>query len=128
MGTNQRLERLLASLHFACGQLATEHGQSADLTYSRGLVAALGQLAFDQLRQCGQDLEAFARHAKRNTVQADDVKLLVRRNPRLHEHISELASTSSAGQSTKKASKRKKAPDSEAGPSKKKREPEPFIV
>ena len=33
-----------------------------------------------QLIEYGGDLEAFARHAKRSTVQADDVKLLVRRN------------------------------------------------
>ncbi|TRY79940.1 hypothetical protein TCAL_06558 [Tigriopus californicus] len=120
-------QRLLASIHFACGQLATEHGQSTDLQYSRGVVAALGQLAFDHLRQCGQDLEAFARHAKRNTVQADDVKLLVRRNPHLHEHISQLAGSS--GANSTKTSKRKKPAGSDSGPAKKKRDqPEPFIV
>ena len=35
----------------------------------------------------GGDLEAFAKHAKRSTVQADDVKLLVRRNKGLVSHI-----------------------------------------
>ena len=34
----------------------------------------------------GGDLEAFAKHAKRSTVQADDVKLLVRRNRGLVRH------------------------------------------
>ena len=33
-----------------------------------------------QLVEYGGDLEAFAKHAKRSTIQADDVKLLVRRN------------------------------------------------
>ena len=42
-----------------------------------------------QLIEYGGDLEAFAKHAKRSTVQADDVKLLVRRNKGL---VSELVS------------------------------------
>ena len=33
-----------------------------------------------QLIEYGGDREAFAKHAKRSTVQADEVKLLVRRN------------------------------------------------
>ena len=33
-----------------------------------------------KLIEYGSDLEAFAKHAKRSTVLADDVKLLVRRN------------------------------------------------
>lgn len=49
--------------------------------------------ASDQYRQClahvvvskvasfGQDLESFARHAKRTVINADDVKLILRRNP-----------------------------------------------
>ena len=39
-----------------------------------------------QLIEYGGDREAFAKHAKRSTVQADDVKLLVRRNKGLVSH------------------------------------------
>ena len=50
------------------------------MTFDKGVIAALGSIAFQHLQQAGSDLEAFAKHGKRTTVQTEDVKLLVRRN------------------------------------------------
>lgn len=38
------------------------------------------------------DMESFAKHAKRSTINQDDVKLLTRRNEKLEKEISEFIS------------------------------------
>lgn len=90
------------------------------MTFDKGVIAALGSLAFQQLQQAGGDLEAFAKHAKRTTVQTEDVKLFVRRNKGVVEHISEIAEGFASKAAEKKRKKTVKSSDSsEQQPSKK---------
>lgn len=49
-----------------------------------------------------QDLEAFAKHAKRTVVSMEDVKLCARKNDTLHDAISELANTIAEEASSKR--------------------------
>ena len=74
------LQRLCAALHFGVGKLSSEVGREEGVAFDKTVVASLANAAFEKLIEYGGDLEAFAKHAKRSTVQADDVKLLVRRN------------------------------------------------
>jgi centromere protein S len=88
-------QRLCASLHYAVGLIsealsASENGH--EIPFDKSVVGSVANLAFSQLTQNGKDLEAFAKHAKRTTIQSDDVKLMVRRNTGLLEHISKLSS------------------------------------
>ena len=62
-----------------CSELESELG----VKFSPEVVASLSHLASDKTRRSAEDLEAFAQHAKRTNVTADDVKLLTRRNPKL---------------------------------------------
>ena len=62
------------------GKLSSEVGREEEVAFDKTVVASLANAAFEKLIEYGGDLEAFAKHAKRSTVQADDVKLLVRRN------------------------------------------------
>lgn len=43
--------------------------------------AALASLVYKQAEFLAKDLELFARHARRSTIQVEDVKLCARRNP-----------------------------------------------
>ena len=62
-----------------CSELKTELG----LNFSPEVVAALTELTVEKNKRSAEDLEAFAQHAKRSTISADDVKLLTRRNAAL---------------------------------------------
>ena len=46
-------------------------------------VSVAAELVLDKIIRTARDLEAFAQHAKRSTVQTDDIKLLARNNPKL---------------------------------------------
>lgn len=62
-------------------------GEENRREFSRQTVAAIAETTFRQCDIFAKDLEAFARHAKRSTVSAEDVKLLARRSTALSNHI-----------------------------------------
>lgn len=83
----ERLQELKAAVDLTvtdiCSELETELG----LNFSPQVVAALTQLTLEKNKRSAEDLEAFAQHAKRTTITADDVKLLTRRNVALKEYL-----------------------------------------
>lgn len=52
-------------------------------------MASIAETTWGQCQQFAEDLEMFAKHAKRSTINADDVKLLTRRSQKLHNFISQ---------------------------------------
>ncbi|GAA5916876.1 CENP-S family protein [Sporobolomyces salmoneus] len=60
---------------------------------SEHFVASLSELVFQQALSMGKDLESFAKHAGRTTVNVDDVKLLARRNEPLYDQLCTSATT-----------------------------------
>ncbi|CAG9786585.1 unnamed protein product [Diatraea saccharalis] len=56
----------------------------------------ISELVYRKISVYGSDLEAFAKHAKRSTINSEDVKLLTRRNPSLKAHLNALVLPSSA--------------------------------
>uniref|UniRef100_A0A1B6BZ44 Centromere protein S n=1 Tax=Clastoptera arizonana TaxID=38151 RepID=A0A1B6BZ44_9HEMI len=51
----------------------------------------IAELMWKKIKTYSEDLEAFANHANRTTVNAKDVLLLVRRNPKMLDHITKLS-------------------------------------
>ncbi|XP_042242725.1 centromere protein S-like [Homarus americanus] len=102
------LQTLKAAIHFTVGRICEEVGAELGLTYHRKVIATLSEITCSQLEHYATDVEAFSNHARRTTVSTDDVKLLVRRNPQLAEHIKEM--TDSMEETRKKKGKRGRKP------------------
>ncbi|EDV23817.1 Centromere protein S [Trichoplax sp. H2] len=84
-------QRLKAALHYAVGKKCEEIGEELQVEFSKQMIFALTECTFKQSEVIATDLEAFARHAKRTTINGDDVKLLVRRNKNVGDCIKDLS-------------------------------------
>ncbi|XP_072540840.1 centromere protein S [Salminus brasiliensis] len=80
-------QRLKAAVHYTVGKLCEKLTAEYEREISRQAVAAMAEITFRQCDIFAKDLEAFARHAKRQTVNMEDVKLLARRSTALSNHI-----------------------------------------
>lgn len=104
MKTSEDLEK---SLQFSTWKICSQIAETYNVKFTKEFVCTLGQLAFEQIGVLAEDLEWFAKHAKRSVINGEDVKLLVRRIPKLCEHIEQICLKNSKPK--KKAEKRKKA-------------------
>ncbi|XP_077583311.1 centromere protein S [Stigmatopora nigra] len=86
-GDDETKLRLKATIHFTVGRICQNMSEEYRRKLSRQVVAAITETTFGQCEIFAKDLEAFAKHAKRCTVSADDVKLLARRSTALSTHI-----------------------------------------
>ncbi|XP_075695450.1 centromere protein S isoform X1 [Rhinoderma darwinii] len=89
--SEQRLsdtQRLKAAVHYTVGSLCREVAEDKQVNLSKQAIAAISEITFRQCETFAKDLEMFARHGKRSTINMDDVKLLSRRSPSLYTHIS----------------------------------------
>ncbi|GCC34149.1 hypothetical protein chiPu_0012622 [Chiloscyllium punctatum] len=75
--------RLRAAVHYTVGCLCEEVGVDKGTEFSKQTIAALAETTFRQCENFATDLELFAKHGKRTTVNTDDVKLLARRSKAL---------------------------------------------
>ncbi|XP_036427050.1 centromere protein S [Colossoma macropomum] len=80
-------QRLKAAVHYTVGRLCQQVAADHEKEFSRQAIAALAEITFRQCDIFATDLEAFAKHAKRQTVTVDDVKLLARRSTALSNYI-----------------------------------------
>ncbi|XP_042904959.1 centromere protein S [Parasteatoda tepidariorum] len=115
MGDFADEENLQTSIHFSVGKICADIATEYKVNFSKEFMATLADLTFHQASIFAEDLEAFAKHAKRTTVNSEDVKLLVRRSKSLHEHINEMAAelgaASAKPKSKKKVSEKKEEND-----------------
>ncbi|KAL2090617.1 hypothetical protein ACEWY4_012880 [Coilia grayii] len=114
-------QRLKAAVHFTTGQICQTIADDGGRKFSRQTIAAIAETAFRQCDTFAKDLEWFARHAKRNTVNVEDVKLLSRHSTALFTHIQqrsdELASAhQEQKEKRKKSTAKRKHQDTEDDP------------
>ncbi|XP_055938376.1 centromere protein S-like isoform X1 [Argiope bruennichi] len=100
-------ENLHMSLHYAVGKICNENAEGLKVKFSKEFIGTLADLTFRQTGIFAEDLEMFAKHAKRTTINADDVKLLVRRSKTLQEHVNKMAEELSANSVKAKGKKKK---------------------
>ncbi|KAK7067682.1 Centromere protein S [Halocaridina rubra] len=111
-------QTLKAAVHYTVGRTCEEVGSELGVSFNKQVIAALSELTMKQITVYAKDLEAFAKHARRTTINADDVKLLVRRNPDLANHVKEMAKGIEKSKDKEKKKRARKRKISEAGPSK----------
>ncbi|XP_042335356.1 centromere protein S isoform X2 [Sceloporus undulatus] len=83
------LQRLRAAFHYTVAGLCEEVGQDTGIQFSKQAVAAITEITFKQCGSFAKDLEMFAKHAKRTTINMEDVKLLARRSNSLLRYITQ---------------------------------------
>ncbi|XP_038602470.1 centromere protein S-like [Tachyglossus aculeatus] len=113
-------QRLKAAVHYTVGCLCQEVAEDKGMHFSKQAVAAISEITFRQCEIFAKDLEMFARHAKRSTVNTEDVKLLARRSNSLLNYItkkSEELALNNLEQKEKKKKKPGKGRKTSGGPS-----------
>ncbi|KAL1996529.1 hypothetical protein VTN49DRAFT_8129 [Thermomyces lanuginosus] len=73
-------ERLKSALWLAIGRIVDEETLELGVNATPQFIGALTEMAWTQIETVSQDLESFAKHAGRSTVNVSDVMLLARRN------------------------------------------------
>ncbi|WZH45063.1 kinetochore component CENP-S-domain-containing protein [Fusarium acuminatum] len=102
-------ERLKAALWYAVGQIVDEESLRRNRNATPQFIGALTELVWTQIgtsqytpKNVATDLESFSNHAGRSTVTTDDVLLLARKNPDLHQIMKEFVDQAKAEKGTSK--------------------------
>ncbi|GAA6032802.1 hypothetical protein JCM8097_000798 [Rhodosporidiobolus ruineniae] len=103
---------LKSAIWYTVTKIAQEEEISLPFAASEHFVASLAEVVFQQAQSLGKDLERFAKHAGRMTINVDDVKLAARRNEPLYDQLCTAATQHGLALADLKAdqSKPKKAP------------------
>ncbi|KAM9109515.1 centromere protein S [Balaenoptera acutorostrata] len=104
-------QRLKAAVHYTVGHLCEEVASDKEMQFSKQTIAAISEVTFQQCENFARDLEMFARHAKRSTINTEDVKLLARRSNSLLKYITEKNEDIAQFNLERKAKKKKKLED-----------------
>uniref|UniRef100_A0A7N4NVR6 Centromere protein S n=1 Tax=Sarcophilus harrisii TaxID=9305 RepID=A0A7N4NVR6_SARHA len=111
-------ENLKAALHYTVGSICQEAAEAKGVRFTKPTIAAISEVTFRQCEHFAKDLEMFARHAKRSTINMEDVKLLARRSSSLLNHITEKSEEITRANQEQKDKKKKKAEGGSKKPSK----------
>ncbi|XP_049631358.1 centromere protein S [Suncus etruscus] len=109
-------QRLKAAVHYTVGRLCEKVAADKEVTFSKQTIAAIAEMTFHQCENFAKDLEMFARHAKRSTINTDDVKLLARRSSSLLKYITEKNEELAQCNLERKNKKKKKSEDGKKNP------------
>ncbi|CAH2011244.1 unnamed protein product [Acanthoscelides obtectus] len=71
------------SIYNTARKLSKEVAADLKVEFHQDVLDIIAELVYKKLVLYGSDLDAFQKHAKRSTITADDVKLLVRRSETL---------------------------------------------
>lgn len=85
---NEQKQQLITQLKgklWYCLEQQVKGELPPNINYSPKFINALVELCFTQLVDVGGDLEAFARHAGRETIVVDDLMLMLRKSKDLQE-------------------------------------------
>ncbi|KXS12335.1 hypothetical protein M427DRAFT_399022 [Gonapodya prolifera JEL478] len=93
-------ERLRAALHYMVGKICSNEERILHFSASQQFIAALSELVLTHAAAMATDLEAFAKHAKRSSINQDDVRLTCRRNQDMLRLVNEFANANARRSAT----------------------------
>ncbi|KAK7413464.1 MHF histone-fold complex component [Neonectria punicea] len=96
VASDEDRERLKAALWYAIGQMVDEESLKRNRNATPQFIGALTELVWTQIENVATDLESFSNHAGRSTITTDDVLLLARKNPDLHQIMKEFVDQAKA--------------------------------
>ncbi|NXG20325.1 CENPS protein, partial [Grallaria varia] len=102
-------QRLKAAVHYTAGCLCQAVEEDKEMQFSKQTIAAIAEITFRQCEIFAKDLEMFARHAKRSTINTEDVKLLARRSSSLLKYITQKSEELASSNMEQKEKKKKKS-------------------
>lgn len=82
---SEKVDRLKSALWYAIGGIVDAISLDQNINATPQFIGGLTELVWSQIYNSGRDLEAFAKHAGRSTIDTKDVILLSRRNEGLVE-------------------------------------------
>ena len=86
-------EKLKAALWYSIGQTVDSVAFSQDINATPHFIGGLSELVWSQIENIAHDLESFAKHSGRSTINTKDVLLLGRRNEGLGDVLRTQART-----------------------------------
>ncbi|GAA5922412.1 CENP-S family protein [Sporobolomyces koalae] len=101
-------QSLKAAIWYTVTKISQEEELNLAFAASEHFVASLAEVVLQQALSIGKDLESFAKHAGRTTVNVDDVKLLARHNEPLYDQLCTSATTHGLALSDLKADSKPK--------------------
>ncbi|NXK90701.1 CENPS protein, partial [Formicarius rufipectus] len=107
------LQRLKAAVHYTVGCLCQEVEEDKDMQFSKQSIAAISEITFRQFDNVDKHVKdwfsIFCRHAKRSTINTEDVKLLARRSSSLLKYITQKSEELASSNMEQKEKKKKKS-------------------
>ncbi|XP_059472415.1 centromere protein S-like [Neocloeon triangulifer] len=105
--TNEK--KLKLALVLEVRKVIEEVSENMKFTFTKESMNLITELVWKKMQAAGSDVEAFSKHAKRTTVNPEDVKLLARRNPILKNYLAEMADELKSKKEPRKKSKKELA-------------------
>ncbi|KAF2239540.1 hypothetical protein EV356DRAFT_572335 [Viridothelium virens] len=84
-------ERLKSALWYSIGRIVDEDSLGLKVNATPQFIAALMEMTWAQIENVAKDLECFARHGNRYSINVSDVLLLARRNEGLETVLKQYA-------------------------------------
>ncbi|KAJ9054162.1 MHF histone-fold complex component [Entomophthora muscae] len=103
-------DKLRASIWYTVGKICEEEEDTLNATITQQFRTMLAELIYRHAETMASDIEAFAKHGRRSTANAEDIKLCARRNDSIFDIMSEAVSTSNAVASYKEKMDRARKP------------------
>ncbi|XP_072387185.1 centromere protein S-like [Diabrotica undecimpunctata] len=80
MSTEQKTRQIVYN---TTKEMVNKIAPQYEMEFDNNSIDLISELVYKKIQMYGSDLDAFQKHAKRSTITAEDVKLLVRNNKSL---------------------------------------------